>query len=110
MVHLSPHVLTSQEMETFNRLKRLGLASDLRELQRSHDGGESEHISHGALELGCQLDGLIEQNSSFLRTARAAQQVHRHHYGHGVEPAGKNSKESTTGGYQVRSDHLERSV
>lgn len=63
----------------------------LRQLQRSHDSSEAEHVAHGALELGGDLDDFVQQGGPLLRRPGAAQHVHGQHGGHGLEPAGGKS-------------------
>lgn len=60
----------------------------LRHFQGAHDSSEAEHVAHGAPQLGRQLDGLVQQRGALLGGARAAQDVHGQHDGHGVEPVG----------------------
>lgn len=61
----------------------------LRQLQRPHDGSEAKHVAHGALELGGDLDDLVQQRGPLLGRAGAAQHVHGQHGGHGLEPGGR---------------------
>jgi len=58
----------------------------LGQLQRPHDGGEAEHVPRGGLELGSDLDELVQQAGALLGGAGAAQKLHGQHGGHGVEP------------------------
>lgn len=68
----------------------------LRQLQSPHDGGKAEHVAHGALELGGDLDDLVQQHRSLLDGAGAAQQVHGQHGGHSLKPEGyRNSKNAS---------------
>lgn len=60
----------------------------LRQLQGSHDSSEAEHVAHGALELGGDLDDFVQQGGPLLCCPGAAQHVHGQHGGHGLEPAG----------------------
>lgn len=61
----------------------------LRQLQGSHDSSEAEHVAHGALELGSDLDDFVQQTGPLLGRPSAAQHVHGQHGGHGLEPAGR---------------------
>lgn len=56
------------------------------QLQGSHHSSKAKHVAQGALQLRCQLDGLVEQGRPLLCASCAAQQVHCHHDRHGVEP------------------------
>lgn len=67
----------------------------LRQLQGSHDGSEAEHVSHGALELSCDLDDFVKQACSLLIGPRAAQHVHGQHDRHGLKPAGARRRRFT---------------
>lgn len=74
---MAPHMLW---------IERTGVCSHLRQLQGSHDRSESEHVAHVALEFSSQLDGFMQEGGSLLCAARTTQQIHRHHYRHGVKP------------------------
>ena len=60
----------------------------LRQLQGPHYSGEAEHVSHGALELGGDLDDFMEQTGPLLGRPGAAQHIHGQHDRHGLKPAG----------------------
>lgn len=60
----------------------------LRQLQGPHDSSETEHVAHGALELGGDLDDFVQQTGPLLGRPGAAQHIHSQHGRHGLEPAG----------------------
>lgn len=66
--------------------------------QGAHYSSKTEHVPHGALQLGSQLDGFVEQGCPLLCAACAAQDVHSDHDGHSVKPArGKTQSRVSTG-------------
>lgn len=70
-------------------------------IQGAHDCSEAEHVSHGPPKLGRQLDGLVQKSCPLLSGARAAQDVHGQHDGHGVEPVGAARSEGRGQGPRV---------
>ena len=62
-------------------------------IQGTHNRSEAEHVAHGPSKLSCQLDGLVQERCPLLSGARAAQDVHGQHDGHGVEPVGAAGSE-----------------
>lgn len=91
----------------------------LSHIQGAHDRSEAEHVAHGPPKFRRQLDGLVQKRCPLLGGARAAQDVHGQHDGHGVEPVRAARSEGRGpvtacgwaprgGGGRAQSDRLER--